>query len=93
MMEVPWRDVLDDIEDALSDYDCDIHYDGATEDYKGNVLCDFIVTFNDPDSIADWNEIIDDLYDYDDEDGWGWEIESNFPELIIGVVFELGFDS
>ena len=92
MMEVPWRDVLDDIEDALSDYDCDIHYDGATEDYKGNVLCDFIVTFNDPDSIADWNEIIDDLYDYDDEDGWGWEIESNFPELIIGVVFEPGFD-
>ena len=83
-MRVPWKAVLRDIKDAVSDYDCDVEYDGATEDYQGNVLCDFIVTFNDPDSIADWKEVIDDLYDYDDDP----ELQELLQQLTVTATVE-----
>ena len=58
MMTIPWKDVQNDIKNALYGYDCKITKVEQSENPDGSVFCDFRVTFKNPDDVADWDEVL-----------------------------------
>jgi len=89
MMTIPWKDVQNDIKNALSGYDCKVAKMEQSENPDGSVFCDFRVTFKNPDDVADWDEVLNLLGR--DEQNWGWTVELEGLSIYVGIVFQPGF--
>ena len=90
MMTIPWKDVLNDIKNALSGYDCKVTKVEQSENPDGSVFCEFRVTFKNSDDVADWDEVLNLLER--DEQNWGWTVELEWPSIYVGIVFQPGFN-
>lgn len=86
MMTIPWKDVQNDIKNALSGYDCKVTKVEQSENPDGSIFCDFRVTFKNPDDVADWDEVLNLLGR--DEQNWGWTVELEWPSIYVGIVFQ-----
>lgn len=89
MMTIPWKDVQNDIKNALSGYDCKVTKVEQSENPDGSVFCEFRVTFKNPDDVADWDEVLNLLGR--DEPNWGWTVELEGLSIYVGIVFQPGF--
>ena len=90
MMTIPWKDVQNDIKNALSGYDCAVAKVEQSENPDGSVFCEFRVTFKNSDDVADWDEVLNLLER--DEQNWGWTVELEWPSIYVGIVFQPGFN-
>ena len=89
MMTIPWKDVQNDIKNALLGYDCKVTKVEQSENPDGSVFSDFRVTFKNPDDVADWDEVLSMLER--DEQNWGWTVELEGLSIYVGIVFQPGF--
>ena len=89
-MTIPWKDVQNDIKNALSSYDCKVTKMEQSENPDGSVFCDFRVTFENPDDVADWDDVLNLLER--DEKNWGWNVDLEGLDIYVSVVFKPGFD-
>jgi len=87
-MTIPWKDVQNDIKNALSGYDCKVTKVEQSENPDGSVFCDFRVTFKNQDDVADWDEVLTMLGR--DEQNWGWTVELEGLSIYVGIVFQPG---
>ena len=89
MSTIPWKNVQNDIKNALSGYDCKITKVEQSENPDGSIFCDFRVTFKNLDDVADWDEVLNLLER--DEQNWGWTVEQEGLSIYVGIVFQHGF--